>query len=229
MIKISPWVFMFFFLIIISIWMWNNFELPKFYPFEKTKQAIGLVIENKKVHSKLPNGLYDQKVKFVFETNQDLAVSDYRAYSVDMFKNIGDSIIIEYSVKNPKRCKYIRPYNYKKNKNSELKPDQNFAHTKKDGYKNLILVKSLFTYEDYAEYGKRLIKTTGIFKKTGDTIKLTSLVYYDDRKVGNTLIEEMKPINKQSEKFKISDFLVVSNNHIVEMSTGCNFKLSGSL
>ncbi|GAA4277846.1 hypothetical protein GCM10022259_25700 [Aquimarina mytili] len=210
--------------------MWNNFELPKFYPFERIEKAEALVFYSEKIPPKLPfadfRNEFDLSIKFIYKVNQKVFISEYRAYKASMFQKEGDSIMVEYSTGDPSKVRYTK--SLRKRKTKRLQFRKNFHHIKENGYKNLELVESLFTYEDYAEYGKKLIKTTGVFKKTGDTIKLTSLMYYDDVRVGGTLIEEIKPINRQLEEFEISDFLMVSNNHIVEIRTGCNFKLSGS-
>ncbi|OED37741.1 hypothetical protein AB832_04975 [Flavobacteriaceae bacterium (ex Bugula neritina AB1)] len=63
--KVNPWAFGGVFLLVSCIWMWNNFELPKFYPFEKIAKVKAIVFNFKFVIPRLPHGGPDQIVYFV--------------------------------------------------------------------------------------------------------------------------------------------------------------------
>ncbi|WP_299185635.1 hypothetical protein [uncultured Aquimarina sp.] len=229
--KINPWAFGGLFLLISGIWMWNNFELPKFYPFEKTEKVEALVFHSRPVQPRLPDfggGVNDLMVKFVYQVDDITYVSKYRAHKTGQFQRSGDSLLVEYSINNPQRTKPILYYHNVSSKSRHEGFVKSFLHTKPNGYKALDLRENIFTYEDYGEYGERFIKTTGTYIKESGVIKLSPLIYYQNRLVGDSIIEEPKPINKDDEKIFLSDFIENSDQSIIEVNTGLIFSTKSS-
>ncbi|MFD2561604.1 hypothetical protein [Aquimarina rubra] len=228
--KINPWAFGGLFLLISGIWMWNNFELPKFYPFERVGKVEALVFQTKLVVPRLP-GLgvdkLDEIVYFLYEIDDVIYVSKYRAYKTGQFQRTGDSLLVEYSLNNPQRTDPIIYYHNVSSKNRSVDFSKSFLHTKSNGYKALDLRENIFTYQDYSEYGERLIKTTGTYVMEDNMIKLSPLIYYLNRMVGDSLIEEPKPINKDEQKIFLNDFIVNPNGSITEVNTNLIFDITG--
>lgn len=225
--KINPWAFGGLFLLVSSIWMYHNFELPTFYPFEKTGTVKAVAFQTKLVVPRLPYGDYDQIVHFVYQIDDILYISKHRAHRLGQFQKTGDSLLVRYSVDDPQRTDPIRYYHNvsKKAKHDHIK--KSFLYTKPNGYKGLELRANIFTYEDYTTYGKRLTKTTGTYIIQDSTLILTPLIYYDKSKVENTTIEEPKPMNSNFEKSNISNFKQNPKGNLIEINTNFIFNLAG--
>ena len=223
--KVNPWAFGLLFLRLSGIWMWSNFELPKFYPFEKTGKTIGYVFYSKKVQPKLRYKNFDQIVRFFYEVDGFIHVSEHRAYKGGQYQNFGDSLLVVYSVNNPERTK---PLIYYKNKNIDVNATRigkSFIHIKSDGYKTLDIVGRIFTYEDYDAYGKRVVKTTGIYLLKENKIKLIPKVYYQKKNVPGKEIEEPKPIRFNKERIVLSDFTINPDHSLLEVNTNLVFSI----
>ena len=84
--KINPWAFGGLFLLVSSIWMYHNFELPTFYPFEKTGTVKAVAFQAKLVVPRLPGigGEYDQIVHFIYKIDNIVYVSKHRAYRLSL-------------------------------------------------------------------------------------------------------------------------------------------------
>ncbi|MDH7446997.1 hypothetical protein [Aquimarina sp. 2201CG14-23] len=228
--KINPWAFGGLFLLISGIWMWNNFELPKFYPFERVGKVEAIVFQSKLVVPRLPGfgaGGFDQIVNFVYEIDEVIYISKYRAHKTGQFQITGDSLLVTYSKNDPQRTDPIIYYHNVSSKKRWANFSKSFLHTKPNGYKALDLKENIFTYEDYAQYGERLIKTTGTYIIEDNIIKLSPLIYYQNRKVGDSLIEEPKPINTDEEKIFLSNFIINPNGSIIEVNTNLIFDITG--
>ncbi|WP_299899726.1 hypothetical protein [uncultured Aquimarina sp.] len=227
--KINPWAFGGLFLLVSYIWMYHNFELPTFYPFEKTGTVKAVAFQAKLVVPRLPGigGEHDQIVHFIYKIDNIVYVSKHRAYRSGQFQAIGDSLLVRYSVNDPQRTDPTRYYHNVSSKPRYNYLKKSFLHTKSNGYTALDLHANIFTYEDYGAYGKLLTKTTGTYIIQDSTLVLTPLIYYRKRKVEDTIIEEPKPMNEDFEKIYISNFIQNPNGNLIEINTNLTFNLAG--
>ncbi|MBW1294867.1 hypothetical protein [Aquimarina litoralis] len=227
--KINPWAFGGLLLFCTIIWGYHYFTIPTFYPFERTGEVKAIVFQSKLVDPLFLDYDYslDQIVHFVYRIDDVVYVSKHRVERSWQFQKIGDSLLIRYSVNDPQRTDPIRYYHNVSNKSGFDHIKKCFLHTKDNGYKSLDLYANIFTYEDYGSYGKLITKTTGSYMEKDSVLTLTPLIYYQNRKVADTIMELPKPINEDFEKIYLSNFKQNSNGSITEMNTNLLFNLAG--
>ncbi|GAA0728682.1 hypothetical protein GCM10009430_37980 [Aquimarina litoralis] len=228
--KINPWAFGGLLLLAsVIIWWHFHFTIPTFYPFERTGEVKAVAFQANLVDPLFPNYDYslDQMVHFVYRVDNVVYVSKHRAERSWQFQGIGDSLLIRYSVNDPQRTDPIRYYHNVSHKAKHDHIKKSFLHTKPNGYKGLELQANIFTYEDYSSFGKRLTKTTGTYMVQDSTLILTPLIYYQKRKVEDTIIEEPRPMNADFEKINISNFIQNPNGNLIEINSNHAFNLAG--
>jgi len=220
--KTNPWAFAIVFLSVILFWMYHNFELPKFYPFEKTATTRGVIYQADRVRPNLPRGVrYDQAIYYIYKVNDSIYISEAQFNKRQGFSIIGDSLLIEYSKREPSRSKVLH--------NLKIPPldlyndhfKTHFSCVKENGFKELTLNANIFTYADYANYGKLTLKVSGTFTNIEDTLTLNPFVHhkFDKAKYKS---EDLIPIN--TKKIKLSKFYANSDATITEISTGLVLK-----
>ena len=202
--------------------MLNNFQIPKFFPFEKTEKTKGVIYQTDLVRPNLPFGV-DQMSYFVYEINDSIFISKFRSSKKNEYTKVGDSLLIEYSLDRFEKVKILKNYNNTFNwlptqKNRLIK--SSFQHILKNGYKELKLEENIFTFYHFENNKNINLKVSGTFEQRNDSIILTPLVnfIYDKTKYKR---ERLEPINDND--FDISKFLIV-DKVLVEIDTELIFK-----
>ena len=215
--KTNPWTFGIIFLVLAGFWMYSNFTIPKFYPFETTGFAKGVVYKIDALRPHLPKGGgMDQAAYFIFKIKDSIYVKETRLHKGNQFAKIGDSLLIEYSVKNPNRNKVLYNLNIAPLDLYNHQFKTNFSAVKENGYKELSLNAHIFTYADYGDYGKLLLKTSGTFSISHDTIILQPLVQH---KFDKTKYHHVDILPVYHNNIKLSKFLMHKEAKLTEIET----------
>ena len=107
--KGNPAVFAILFLIVAGYLMWNHFELPTLF-FGKTAKTKGYVEKIDLVRGIKGRGYY-QKTYYFYNVNDSIYKDDFTASKKHGLQNIGDSLLIEYSISSPSKNKVAGFYN----------------------------------------------------------------------------------------------------------------------
>ena len=110
--KNNPWGIGLIIMIIAGFLMFNNFEIPEYFIFEKTGKTQGTITE-----VDFKNGIKGHPVK-IFQYEYKVKDNTY----LDVFeptigyqdKKLGDKLLIKYSLENPQKNKVIGHYKRKK-------------------------------------------------------------------------------------------------------------------
>jgi hypothetical protein len=105
----NPAVFAILFLIIAGYLMWNNFELPTIF-FGKTAKTKGYV-EKIDIVRGIKGRRYYQKTFYYYNVTDSIYKDNFTAGARHRLQNIGDSLLIEYSISNPSKNEVIGFYN----------------------------------------------------------------------------------------------------------------------
>lgn len=154
---------------------------------------------------------------YIYRVNDSVFISETQFNQRQGFSIIGDSLLIEYSIKEPSRSKVLH--------NLKIPPldlyndhfKTHFSCVKEKGFKELTLNANIFTYADYANYGKLILKVSGTFTNINDTLTLNPFVHhkFDKAKYKS---EDLNPINNKI--IKLSKFYASSDATITEINTG---------
>lgn len=104
-IKLNPWAFGIGLIAIVTFLMFNNFQIPTYFLFEKTEKTKATISDVNWTH-----GIKGQPIPlFTYSyTVADSIYSDkFKAKIGYDYKKIGDKLLIEYAVNNPGKHKVI--------------------------------------------------------------------------------------------------------------------------
>jgi len=99
--KTAPYVFAILFVGFSFYLGLNHFELPTFFLLEKTEKTNGIVTNTAWTNS--VKGYRLQLVTYEFEVKDSVYTNKYKAGQRAGIQNIGDKILVEYSINKPEK------------------------------------------------------------------------------------------------------------------------------
>jgi len=103
--KRNPWAFGIIFVAIVAFLMFNNFQIPTYFIFEKTDKTKATITDI--------NWTYDikghplQLLTYEFKVSDSTYSDKFKAGMGYDYKKIGDKLLVKYAVDNPKKNKVI--------------------------------------------------------------------------------------------------------------------------
>ena len=107
-IRINPWGFGLVFFIVAVYLMANDFKLPRFFLFEKTNEVRATIIEIKPTYG--IKGRVLQLLIYEYKVEDSLYQDRLKAGFGYGYKQVGDQLLVEYSVNNPQKNEVIGQY-----------------------------------------------------------------------------------------------------------------------
>mgnify|MGYP003654601643 CR=1 FL=1 len=106
--KTAPYIFAILFIGIVFYFGFNHFELPTFFLFDKTEKTKRTVTNTEWTYG--VKGYRLQLVTYEFEVNDSTYTDKFKAGQREGLQNIGDKILIEYSVDRPDKNEVVGYY-----------------------------------------------------------------------------------------------------------------------
>jgi hypothetical protein len=209
--KTNPWAIGIIFIIGSFYLMLNDFELPKFYPLEKTKTVEGIIYKIRDSRSRLPHGGMDQNNFYVYQVNEKNFISVFRSRKNNNPPMVGDSLLIKYSLGTPSKSELIKNYgnvipnrslSRKKNKPKLFKLTEN---------SEIIFIENIFLYKFWGASKRESFKLSGTYKRNEKVLNLTPLVFHKNN-AGKYKSEEFIPYN--SDTIIINQFEIHKNGKL---------------
>ncbi len=176
--KTNPWTFGIIFLAVSLYLMLNDFELPKFIPFENTDTVEAIIYKTRDSRSRLPHGGMDQNNFYVYQLNGENYISVFRSKRNNNAPMVGDSLLIKYSLSSPNKSELIKNYgNVLPNRTLSRKKTKpkNFKITENS---EIIFIENIFLYKYWGEGKNESFKLSGTYKKDNKILNLNPLVFH---------------------------------------------------
>ncbi len=172
--KSNIWIFGLFFISVFAYFAWNNFEILTIF-WGKTNMTTGKIIDTN-IGYAVRGHRYIQNVKYAFSVN-DKVYYDFKKVDKRFGKQqIGNRVMIEYSVRNPEKKK-VKGF-YKDFRNSD---GEKFYSSEKAGYSEIDLTNGVFTLKKFGDQGKIVDEFRGDYKYEKDSLIVNSFAIKDLR------------------------------------------------
>ena len=175
--KTNPWAFGIIFLAGSLYLMLNDFELPKFIPFEDTDTAEAIIYKTRDSRSRLPHGGMNQNNFYVYRINGKNFISIFRSKKNNA-PLVGDSLLIKYSLNNPSKSELVKNY-------GNVIPHRTLSRKKNRPKKfsltedsEIIFIENIFLYKYWGEEKNKSFKLSGTYSREGEILNLIPLVFH---------------------------------------------------
>lgn len=103
--KFNPWAFGIVFIAIVAFLMFNNFQIPTYFLFEKTDETKATITDINWAYGIKCHQL--QLLTDEYEVADSTYSDKFKAGMGYDLKKIGDKLLVKYSIKKPKKNKVI--------------------------------------------------------------------------------------------------------------------------
>ena len=161
----NPWTFGIVFLVVAFFLLTTDINIELLFSGKKS-QAKAIITKTKVSYGLAGRG-YCQYLNFYFVNNEEFIYGYKKTKVGDPWQYVGNSIIIEYSVKKP-LVNQILEFN-----NESNSPNiKSFIKVKKEGYSQITFQNGVYFYNDNGKEGLVLEKQVGTYQEKKDSIFL---------------------------------------------------------
>ncbi|MBU3821503.1 hypothetical protein KO566_05475 [Flavobacteriaceae bacterium XHP0103] len=123
--KLNPWAFGIGFIAVAGFLMFNNFQIPTYFLFEKTNKTNATITDINWTYG--IKGRPIQLLTYDYKVGDSIYSDKFKAGRGYNYKKIGNKLLVKYAVNNPKKNKVIgqfKPEFNNRNKN-DIGKDKN--------------------------------------------------------------------------------------------------------
>jgi len=164
--KLNPWSFLFLIIIVFVYLAYNNFEIPTLFIGKINK------VEGKIIEINIDNGIrgrgYIQHINYTYEVEGKRYYDKLKVGKSKGWQHIGNSVVIEYSVKNPSKNRIEKFINNRTKEN-----EKTFRCNTSEGYNEIKLNNGIFNLRKLGKKGITIERKIGDYNQIEDTITLT--------------------------------------------------------